>query len=70
MPKTLNLKVSIVTEIPWVYEDFFFFSTKLRPSFLDQWRAGAGKEREGQIVQDRLELSLRGGDRGAFLGYY
>ena len=69
MPKTLNLKVSIVTEIPRVYEDFFF-STKLRPYFLDQRRARAGKERERQIVQDRLGLSLSGGDRGAFAGYY
>ena len=69
MPKTLSLKVSIVTEIPRVYEDFFF-STKLRPYFLDQLQAGAGKERERQIVQERLGLSLRGGNRGAFAGYY
>ena len=69
MPKTLNLKVPIVTEIPRVYEDFFF-STKLRPYFLDQRRARAGNERERQIVQDRLGLSLRGGNRGAFAGYH
>ena len=70
MPKTLSLKVSIVTEIPRVYEDFFF-----RRSFVPTfWTivAGGGWEGKGKadIVQERLGLSLRGGNRGAFAGYY
>ena len=63
MPKTLNLEVSIVTQrYAWVYEDVFL--TKLHPYFLNQWWAGTGEQRERQTVQDRLWLSLRGGDRG------
>ena len=67
MPKNLSLKVSIVTEIPRVYGDFFFRGSFV-PTFWTSGGRGAGKERERQIVQDRLGLSLRGGNRGAFPG--
>ena len=54
MPKTLSLKVSIVTEIPRVYEDFFFDEAS---SLLFGPVAGGGWEGKRKADwQDRLGL--------------
>ena len=64
MPKTLSLKVSIVTEIPRVYEDFFFDEAS---SLLFGPVAGGGWEGKGKADCARTSwVVIKRREQGSF----